>query len=722
MHRTAAWLVTLLVILMPALSSGAPRVILHRHPQAVLSVSSSQPPAAPLSRRPAPSRRYAPLPSYPAITETAAALVILAGFPNQASGPLSVQSATSLYFGAENSVTAYFLTQSRGVFRLSGQVIGGGAINQASTDVILPHPTTYYDSLGGSQGELAVMRDAVATLAAAGFNFTPYEDSQGNIPQLVVLTTVPDAASLSSPFYSSEVSDPGISAGTAAVTNADLVSQSDPLGILAHEFGHMLGFVDTYDTNVFSQPASATGCVVGSWDLYDQGAYNGPNQNGSQPAPIDPYQLIWAGWLKPTLISTPGTYQLAPVETSGQVYELAFNSAPEVYLLDNVQPIGQDAALPGSGLLVWRIDTQVVNPTSTYWQGDTVNASGSSGPPYPGISLVTAGNQPMAQTCGAASDPFPGSRDVTAFSDSTTPSAMLFGNVPSDIALSAIQTSGQNIVFTLSDLSPLTLSVLGPARPVVGQADTYTVLETTANGSLSGSGPFTAATPWGTLSGTLTGGVGTFSITPQTASSGRIAVSTSSGLSAPALPVSAGVAPYQDVSAGSWEAPAVTALYARGDYSGIPGWQGSDFLPAQPVTRAEFVALLLNVLGIQARASAPFSDVPPTSWYAGVVGEAYSLGLVNGTSATTFSPAAVLTRADLAALLVRAFALSDTGARFSYPDVSPTAWYYMPLTLAWQVGLLKGMSASTMVPDGSTTRAQVVTVLNRVLTLGLTAR
>lgn len=716
MRQSMVRLLILIVIFWPALFGAVPaRAEQVRSGHTVVM-------GAPPRRMSQPGVHYAPLATYPAITETAAALVVLVGYPNQPSGALNLQTATSLYFGAQNSVGAYFLDQSRGLFRLRGQVVGGAGANQPTTDVIVPHSMAYYQSLGGSQGELAVMRDAVSTLDSAGFNFAPYENSSGEIAQLVILSTAPDSSNASSPFYSSEVSDPGISAGSAPVLNADLVSQSDPLGILAHEFGHMLGFVDTYDTNVFNLPSSATGCVTGVWDLYDQGAYNGPNQDGSQPAPIDPYQLAWAGWLTPTLISAPGNYTLSPVETSGQVYEIAFASAPEVYLLENLQPIGYDSALPGSGLLVWRIDTQVVAPSSTYWQNDAINASGSAGPPHPGISVVPAGNQPIAQTCGSASDPFPGSNAVTSFSDTTTPSASLFGNLPSNITLSSIQTAGQSVAFTLSYSAQPTLTVSGPPKPLVGVANTYTVQEMTATGTLSGSGSFSAATPWGTESGSLSGGVGSFTVTPQAAAAGSVAVTTSSGLSAPMLPVSSGTLPYADVGSSSWEEPAVASLYARGDFASIPNWQGADFLPNEPVTRAEFVALLLNVLQIHATATSPFSDVSPTSWYAGAVGEAYSLGLVNGTSSTTFSPDATLTRAQLAVLLVRAFSLSDSGARFSYQDVSPSAWYYMPLTLAWQVGLLKGVTATTMLPNGTTTRAQVATVLNRVLTLGLRAR
>ncbi|MHB1842052.1 MAG: S-layer homology domain-containing protein [Sulfobacillus sp.] len=722
MHRTAARLLTLLIVLAPVLSAAVPAHAEQAQSGASIVQTAPLPTASKAQRFRSPTARYAPLPVYPAITETTAALVILVGFPNQPSGALNLQTANSLYFGSQNSVSAYFLSQSRGLFRLSGQVVGGASANQQTTDVIVPHSMAYYDSLGGNQGELAVMRDAVNTLAAAAFNFAPYENATGAISQLVVLTTAPDASSTNSPFYSSEVTNPGISVGSATVANADLVSQTDPLGILAHEFGHMLGFVDTYDTNVFNLPSTATGCVTGMWDLYDQGAYNGPNQNGTQPAPIDPYQLAWAGWLAPTMITAAGNYTLAPVESSGQVYEIAFSSAPEVYLLENLQPIGYDSALPGSGLLIWRIDTQVVAPSSTYWQNDAVNASGSAGPPYPGISVVPAGNQPLAQTCGSASDPFPGSNGVSTFSDATTPSASLFGNVPSHIALTSIQSSGQSVLFTLSYSGQPTLTVQGPAHPLVEVANTYTVLETTASGALSGAGAFTATTPWGPVTGSLTAGAGTFEVTPTAATTGSLVVSTSGGLTAPSFSVTAGGLPYADVGATSWEQPAVAALYARGDFATIPGWTGSDFLPAQPVTRGEFVALLLNVLQIHATASSPFSDVAASSWYAGAVGEAYSLGLVNGTSATTFSPNATLTRAQLAALLVRAFALSDSGARFSYQDVSTGAWYYLPLTLAWQVGLLKGVTTTTMVPNGTTTRAQVATVLNRVLTLGLSAR
>lgn len=671
--------------------------------------------------RPSPGRRrLAAIPAYPTIVESHRAIVILLGFSDRPSGSLTVQTAENLYFGPSGSVAQYFAQQSRNQFLLTGDVIGGAAVGQTTQDLVLPHSAAYYTSFGPDNGDTKMSLDAMALLDAKGFNWAPYEDSQGQIDQMVYLFSEPDATSINSPFYSVEVQGGLSTKSGVQVSGEDYVSQEDPLGILTHEFGHLLNFDDTYDVNVFNEPASATGCVTGAWDLYDQGLYNGPNLDGSQPSPIDPYQLIYAGWIHPTVLTSAGTYTLPPIETSGQVDEISFPNSTEVYLLENVEPVGYDAQLPGFGMLVWKVDTSIANPTSTYWINDTINEQSVAGaPPHAGIQVVTAGNENIATTCGSSSDPFPGSDHVTTFSDKTTPSAVLDGNIPSNIALQGIQTNGQSVTFTLAMTGVTTALVTGPTSPIVGVPNTYTVVETLASGAVGGSASFTVTSPWGDPSGTLANGSASFTLTPPASGSGTLSVTLSDQTVVPLLSLSAVTAlPYTDVAPSFWGQPSIQAFYTEGLFTGIPGWTGTTFSPNAPVTRAEFVALLLHGLGIHQTTPAVFSDVSANFWASGEIGEAAALGLVNGTGNGMFSPNATLTRGAISTLLARAFGLSDNAQRFSFADALPGAWYYQPMTLMWQAGYLKGLSSTQMAPQGSTTRAQATTILLRILQSG----
>ncbi|MBO9599987.1 MAG: S-layer homology domain-containing protein, partial [Cohnella sp.] len=80
------------------------------------------------------------------------------------------------------------------------------------------------------------------------------------------------------------------------------------------------------------------------------------------------------------------------------------------------------------------------------------------------------------------------------------------------------------------------------------------------------------------------------------------------------------------------------------------------FEPDKPVTRAEFVTMLIRLLGIEPVSSAvqTFTDVPGTAWFYPWVQPAIQLNLVNGVSDVRFEPARTVTREEAAAMLNRA--------------------------------------------------------------------
>lgn len=808
-----------------------------------------------------PVRLGAPLPLYPTKTAGSQALVVMLSFADYPD-TLSTGQVYSLYFGSQNSVASYFATQSQGVYTLTGQVISL-AYNGPSTD---------FTAMSESSAEQTMIEDVVQYLDQNGFDWTPFENISGQVTKLILLRSVPPPNAASCTpwpscagfFWSFEASGLNIpTASGATITNADFVSQSDPVGTLDHEFGHLLGTMDTYDTYNSS-------CVVGRWDLYDQGNYNG---SGLYPAAIDPYQRAYLGWVSPILISQNGSYTLPPAETSNQVDEIALPGSSTVYLLENVQPIGADAYLPGSGLLMWRIDTNVVDPAGPYWQQDLVNSTGPSGPGSPGISLVLGSSGQAQDTCGQPTDPFgaPGTYtgenlymstvgvEITnvqqvgqnvSFTITNTPFVTMTGpstidqgstatftttytqpdgsiggsglvsistpwgessaemvNGTASFSVTPTSAASGPITATMPDgtstetqisVSPSLLRLSGATDLVLGQANQFTVTESHADGVPGGSGTFSVTSPWGNLSGTMTGGVGSFSLTPTAATSGLLTLSLWDGAStqiqvsasAPALtlvgpqyllvastttftlregvlgtPVAgttsfsvsspwgnpsgvlqngvgsfqltaltagqgevivtlAGGAtvsaqltaapfPYQDVATTSWAYPAVEALWAKGAFTAIPGWTGTDFGFATPITRAQFVWVLMQALGNTKSAPSPFTDVPATYWDAGAIGEAATLGWINGTGGQDFSPDATLTRAQMAAILVRAFAFQDNGLRFAFQDVPSTYWAYLDLNILWQQGVLTGTSQTTMSPSAAATRAEAVTMLWR---------
>ena len=108
--------------------------------------------------------------------------------------------------------------------------------------------------------------------------------------------------------------------------------------------------------------------------------------------------------------------------------------------------------------------------------------------------------------------------------------------------------------------------------------------------------------------------------------------------------------PFTDVPESRWSYPYIKQLYDAGVVSGMTA---TTFDPAANMTRAQFVTMLAGLQGadVSAYRTGKFTDVPADAWYAPYVNWALANGIVSGTSAVTFSPDASITRQDMAVML-----------------------------------------------------------------------
>ena len=163
----------------------------------------------------------------------------------------------------------------------------------------------------------------------------------------------------------------------------------------------------------------------------------------------------------------------------------------------------------------------------------------------------------------------------------------------------------------------------------------------------------------------------------------------------------------------------------------INGLSATTVAPSGTCTRAQLVCILYRIQGEPKvvegyeldKLRAPFDDVPRGQWYTNAILWAKLTRIVNGTSATTFDPSGQITREQLAAILYRytaKYAPDATGNAASlaaYPDAGSVSAYARD-AMAWAVGngLIKGLphdKTDYLEPGGSTTRAQVATILMR---------
>jgi hypothetical protein len=96
---------------------------------------------------------------------------------------------------------------------------------------------------------------------------------------------------------------------------------------------------------------------------------------------------------------------------------------------------------------------------------------------------------------------------------------------------------------------------------------------------------------------------------------------------------------------------AILALASRGI---INGYEDGSFRPDGTMTRAEYAAITVKALGLSPSSTAVFADVPAESWYAPYVGAAYKCGIVGGRSATSFDPSGTINRQEAAVMTARA--------------------------------------------------------------------
>lgn len=172
--------------------------------------------------------------------------------------------------------------------------------------------------------------------------------------------------------------------------------------------------------------------------------------------------------------------------------------------------------------------------------------------------------------------------------------------------------------------------------------------------------------------------------------------------------------PFADVAKGSWYYEGVRYAYENGLMSGTG--EGT-FSPDLPTSRVMLVTILYRLAGSPAAGSASFTDVAKGQWYADGVAWASANGVVSGYPDGSFRPNDTITREQMAAILYQYARiqgkLDDSRADLSiFSDLdSLSAYAKEPMSWAVAQGLFSGVSADTLAPGGSTTRAQAAVIL-----------
>ena len=177
--------------------------------------------------------------------------------------------------------------------------------------------------------------------------------------------------------------------------------------------------------------------------------------------------------------------------------------------------------------------------------------------------------------------------------------------------------------------------------------------------------------------------------------------------------------PFTDVNENDWFYDVVLYAYDNGLMTGV---SATEFAPNQTTTRGMIVSMLARLEGVTSAEDAGFADVAENDWYATAVNWAASVGVVNGYEDNTFRPNAAITREQMAAILYNYadYKGYDVSARADLSDYADAAsissWAEDVLAWANAEGLINGMTATTIDPQGATTRAQTAAMFERFLT------
>jgi M6 family metalloprotease-like protein len=249
---------------------------------------------------------------------------------------------------------------------------------------------------------------------------------------------------------------------------AEATTILDGIGTICHEFSHVLGLPDLYDTDYTSSGGTSTHPI--RWSIMATGSYNNSSKT---PAGYSIYERYALGFTSPKVISDPGTYTLEPISSSNAGYRINSGVDNEFFLLESRSQTRWDEYLKGEGMLVWRVDSTNVD----VWENNKVNCN----PKHNYLELLRANpTTSSGSITDSAGDPFPGSGNVTSLTNTTDPSLCSWTLLPTSVEINDITRSADGSVsFTLSTASAASMK------------EDFEIMEPTSADTLGVDGRFT---------------------------------------------------------------------------------------------------------------------------------------------------------------------------------------------------------------------------------------
>ncbi|MBR6141996.1 MAG: M6 family metalloprotease domain-containing protein [Bacteroidaceae bacterium] len=361
-------------------------------------------------------------------------------------------SRTNFNYGGQvrctGSLRDYYRDNSDGLFVPTFDVVGPVQVNRSQ----------YY--VEGTQNAVQLMIDA-CTAADELVNFKDYDvDGNGVVDMIYFVFSGLGAyidgndSRLLWPHqfdisYVRNVRKDGVKLARYACST-ELLGTSEwsvleGIGTICHEFSHVLGLPDFYDTN--NQYDGE--CVhPDEWSVMAAG--NNLNY-GRTPCGFSLFERYALGFATPQVISEEGTFSLENLQESNTGYRLNTPVKKESFFIENRQKTKWDAALPGHGMLIFRVDSTNASAWGSNWVNDN--------PSHPYYELLRAGgvkSNEYSASAAVGSDPFPGTSRKTVIDNTTSPSLKTWAGKPNDLGFRDIKENGGVITFEAYNVNVLT--------------------------------------------------------------------------------------------------------------------------------------------------------------------------------------------------------------------------------------------------------------------------
>jgi M6 family metalloprotease-like protein/uncharacterized repeat protein (TIGR02543 family) len=320
--------------------------------------------------------------------------------------------------GATGSVKDYYLENSYNQFNLTVDVAGPYTAS---------YNMSYYGGSSGTDNPRPLIAEAI-NLADNDVNYANYDnDGDGWVDGVYVIyagygreaggpvgSIWAHAWQLASPVLKDGVYLQRYSCSAELRGNSGSVITA--IGVICHEFGHVLGAPDYYDTN-YETGGQYQG--TGQWDMMANGSWN---NNGVTPAHHNGFtKVYYYNWASATVLNSGTTITLFNAsENSNSFYRINTTTTNEFFFIENREKHLFDAYIPGSGMIIYHVHSNVFSAGSSNTINDT----------HPQMMYPVAQNATMDPTStpssygtiNAANCPWTGT-GKTSFTDATLPSS-----------------------------------------------------------------------------------------------------------------------------------------------------------------------------------------------------------------------------------------------------------------------------------------------------------